>query len=180
MSPPVYLFGTLHIPYTTLWDSIPENAKTAFSSSEELCLELKLLDPKTASELSNCKMLPSGESLEDRLSLETIGRIQSYLDKIQQLFPRWMGSSGGAGSLLNGGRTGYVDNNYYIEPLNADTLGTCKRALMSSLRGSTVYIIIAIDIATCNPAIIIDWSQTTLCVFPRILTKKSCDCINPS
>lgn len=28
--PPAFLFGTIHVPYTLVWDAIPENAKEAY------------------------------------------------------------------------------------------------------------------------------------------------------
>lgn len=101
MTPPIFLFGTMHVPYTRLWEFIPENVKTAFSSSEELCLELELLDDDTVRRLSNCRILPSGSKIEDLLSEDLISRIAKYLDVIKELLPKWMYKSGG--SFLLGG-----------------------------------------------------------------------------
>ena len=28
--PPTYMFGTIHVPYTRVWDTVPANAKMAF------------------------------------------------------------------------------------------------------------------------------------------------------
>lgn len=91
----------MHVPYTRLWEFIPENVKTAFSSSEELCLELELLDEDTVHRLSKCRLLPSGSNIENLLSEELISRITGYLDVIKELLPKWMYKSGG--SFLLGG-----------------------------------------------------------------------------
>ena len=99
-TPPVYLFGTMHVPYSTLWNYIPENVKTAFSSSKELCLELKLLDQNTARDLTNCRLLPRDQNIENLLSASTIARITSYLEKIKKLLPKWMGHSSGGNTLF--------------------------------------------------------------------------------
>lgn len=102
-TPPIYLFGTMHVPYTALWNRIPENVKRAFSSSEELCLELKLLDAGTLSELSQCRLLPSGETLDDVLSEELLARVARYLDRIKDLLPAWV-EKNKSGSFLFGSK----------------------------------------------------------------------------
>jgi hypothetical protein len=84
-----------------LWEFIPENVKTAFSSSDELCLELELLDEDTLNRLSNCRLLPSGSRIENILSKALISRISQYLDVIKEALPRWVHKSGG--SFLLGG-----------------------------------------------------------------------------
>lgn len=99
-SPPIFLFGTMHVPYTFLWKFIPENVKTAFSSSQELCLELELLDRSTASDLYNCRLLPKGTVLEELLSEDLISRITDYLDTIKEVLPKWMGHTSGGSFLL--------------------------------------------------------------------------------
>jgi hypothetical protein len=33
-NPPSYFFGTIHVPYTRVWDAIPHNAKKAFERSQ--------------------------------------------------------------------------------------------------------------------------------------------------
>ena len=102
MSPPVYLFGTMHVPYTSLWQHIPENVKTAFSSSEELCLELQLLDSDTLNKLSQCRLLPSGQGVESVLSPQTLTRVEEYLERVKQLLPKWTKTSSGSGGAFFG------------------------------------------------------------------------------
>lgn len=98
----------MHVPYTTLWKHIPENVKTAFSSSEELCLELQLLDSGTMDELSQCRLLPSGQTVEDVLSAETVIRVTNYLESVKPLLPKWMKLKvGGVSSFFGGSPSGY-------------------------------------------------------------------------
>lgn len=105
-SPPIYLFGTMHVPYTKLWEYIPENAKVAFSSSEDLCIELKLSDDSTVNELAKCQGLPRDVTLDEVLSFEVRVRIKNYLERIRQLLPDWLEISS-LSSLLGGGGAAY-------------------------------------------------------------------------
>ncbi len=98
--PPLYLFGTMHVPYTKLWNHIPENVKTAFSSCDEICLELRISDQDTRQELADCQYLPGDvETVENVLSKEMVERIEAYFQSIKQLFSKWLPS----GSSLLGG-----------------------------------------------------------------------------
>ena len=99
-SPPVYLFGTMHVPYPTLWDSIPENVKVAFTSSEEVILELELLDQDTLNSLGNCRSLPQGVTVDQFLSEDIVERIEGYLEKIKLLLPKWLNLEQGASSFF--------------------------------------------------------------------------------
>ena len=40
-SPPSYLFGTIHVPYTKVWQHVSEEAITAFDSARQVYLELE-------------------------------------------------------------------------------------------------------------------------------------------
>ncbi|KFW08191.1 Metalloprotease TIKI2, partial [Fulmarus glacialis] len=53
--PPAYLFGTIHVPYTRVWDFIPDNSKAAFHASSSVYFELDLTDPYTISGLASCQ-----------------------------------------------------------------------------------------------------------------------------
>lgn len=106
VSPPIYLFGTMHVPYTKLWEYIPENTKVAFSASEDLCIELRLSDDSTVNELSNCQRLPKDVTIDQLLSYEVRKRIRNYLERIRQLLPNWLQISG-LSSVFGGGRAAY-------------------------------------------------------------------------
>ena len=57
-TPPSYLFGTIHVPHTLVWDSVSEDAKTAFNSSRQIYFEID--DEKID---TSCAMLPPGQKL---------------------------------------------------------------------------------------------------------------------
>lgn len=56
--PPSYFFGTIHVPYTRVWDHVPDNTKKAFEMSDNVVFELDLTDPCTISALTTCQRLP--------------------------------------------------------------------------------------------------------------------------
>ena len=56
--PPSYFFGTIHVPYTRVWEHIPNNTKRAFRLSDNVFFELDLTDPYTVSALTTCQLLP--------------------------------------------------------------------------------------------------------------------------
>ncbi|KAK1165074.1 metalloprotease TIKI2-like [Acipenser oxyrinchus oxyrinchus] len=88
--PPSYLFGTIHVPYTRVWDFIPENSKKAFQLSSNVFFELDLTDPYTITALTSCQLLPRGESLQKLLPRELYRRLKSHLDYIKHMMPHWM------------------------------------------------------------------------------------------
>ena len=62
-SPPSYLFGTVHVPYTLVWDSVPDHAITAFDSANQAYFELDTSDAKTQEALQACQLLPRGQNI---------------------------------------------------------------------------------------------------------------------
>ena len=40
--PPSYFFGTIHVPYTLVWDGLSENVMRAFLEAENVYFELDL------------------------------------------------------------------------------------------------------------------------------------------
>ena len=62
-SPPSYLFGTVHVPYTLVWDSVSDDAKTAFNLANQAYFELDLSDTKTLKALQACQLLPQGQNI---------------------------------------------------------------------------------------------------------------------
>ncbi|XP_011884985.1 PREDICTED: metalloprotease TIKI2 [Cercocebus atys] len=88
--PPAYLFGTIHVPYTRVWDFIPDNSKAAFQASAHVYFELDLTDPYTISALASCQLLPHGENLQDVLPRELYWRLKRHLDYVKLMMPSWM------------------------------------------------------------------------------------------
>ncbi|XP_013379760.1 metalloprotease TIKI1 [Lingula anatina] len=88
--PPAYFFGTIHVPYTRVWDFIPENAKQAFRQAQNIFFELDLTDPSTISALATCQMLPHGENLQDVLPQDIYRRLKRHLNYVKEEMPKWM------------------------------------------------------------------------------------------
>ncbi|XP_014326685.1 metalloprotease TIKI2-like [Xiphophorus maculatus] len=88
--PPSYLFGTIHVPYTRVWDFIPDSSKQAFRSSSNVFFELDLTDPLTISKLTSCQLLPHGENLQTLLPRDLYRRLKRHLDYVKHMMPYWM------------------------------------------------------------------------------------------
>ena len=88
--PPSYFFGTIHVPYTRVWDHIPGNIKLAFHKADEVFFELDLTNPHTISALANCQLLPNGETLETILPKTLYQRLKNHLDYVKLMIPIWV------------------------------------------------------------------------------------------
>lgn len=88
--PASYLFGTIHVPYTRVWDFIPERSKRAFHGSQNVFFELDLTDPLTISKLTSCQLLPHGENLQTLLPRDLYRRLKRHLDYVKHMMPFWM------------------------------------------------------------------------------------------
>ncbi|KAJ8402091.1 hypothetical protein AAFF_G00373260 [Aldrovandia affinis] len=88
--PPSYFYGTIHVPYTRVWDFIPENSKRAFQESNIVYFELDLTDPYTISALTSCQLLPQGENLQDVLPRDIYRRLKRHLEYVKLMMPSWM------------------------------------------------------------------------------------------
>ncbi|XP_030641142.1 metalloprotease TIKI1 [Chanos chanos] len=88
--PPSYFYGTIHVPYTRVWDYIPENSKRAFQESHIVYFELDLTDPYTISALTSCQLLPQGENLQDVLPRDIYRRLKRHLEYVKLMMPSWM------------------------------------------------------------------------------------------
>ncbi|XP_068447478.1 metalloprotease TIKI2 isoform X2 [Clinocottus analis] len=88
--PPSYLFGTIHVPYTRVWDFIPDRSKQAFHNSRNVFFELDLTDPLTISKLTSCQLLPHGENLQTLLPRDLYRRLKRHLDYVKHMMPFWM------------------------------------------------------------------------------------------
>ncbi|XP_019752024.1 metalloprotease TIKI2-like [Hippocampus comes] len=88
--PPSYLYGTIHVPYTRVWDFIPDISKRAFRNSHNVFFELDLTDPLTVSKLTSCQLLPHGENLQTLLPRDLYRRLKRHLDYVKHMMPYWM------------------------------------------------------------------------------------------
>ncbi|XP_027759657.1 metalloprotease TIKI1-like [Empidonax traillii] len=88
--PPSYFFGTIHVPYTRVWDFVPENSKKAFQQSHIVYFELDLTDPYTISALTSCQLLPQGENLRNVLPRDIYHRLKRHLEYVKLMMPSWI------------------------------------------------------------------------------------------
>ncbi|XP_071536690.1 metalloprotease TIKI1-like isoform X2 [Panulirus ornatus] len=88
--PPSYFFGTIHVPYTRVWEHIPNNTKRAFKLSDNVFFELDLTDPYTVSALTTCQLLPRGKNLSEVLPGELYSRLKRHLAYVKTQMPRWI------------------------------------------------------------------------------------------
>ena len=88
--PPSYLFGTIHLPYTLVWDGVSENAKKAIQSSEKLFTEVDFTDPDLKEKVSNCQLLPEGEDLSSILPPSILKRLEKFFDWVEERFEDWL------------------------------------------------------------------------------------------
>lgn len=90
VDPPSYFFGTIHVPYSRVWDYVPDNVKKAFDASDAVFFELDLTDPNTISALTSCQLLPAGQSLSDVLPRDLYVRLKRHLNYVKHAMPSWM------------------------------------------------------------------------------------------
>ena len=88
--PPSYFFGTIHVPYTRVWDAIPSNTKAAFSHASRVFFELDLTSPKTLSALSQCQLLPQGQHISEVIPTDLYLRLRMHLDYVRSVMPSWL------------------------------------------------------------------------------------------
>ncbi|CAH1773488.1 unnamed protein product [Owenia fusiformis] len=88
--PPSYFFGTIHVPYTKVWDFIPDNTKEAFAHSQYIYFELDLTNPYTISDLANCQLLPKGQNLSTILPTDLYKRLKDHITYVKRMMPNWM------------------------------------------------------------------------------------------
>ena len=88
-NPPSFLFGTIHVPFTKVWDSIPENVMEAFNSSHKLYLELDM-NKETISALLSCSKLPNNQTLSTFLPPNLYLKWKNYLGYLYQKIDSWI------------------------------------------------------------------------------------------
>lgn len=89
-NPPVYFFGTIHVPYTKVWDYIPLNSKHAFKTASNVYFELDVTDQQNLRTLEQCKSLPHGVKLRDVLPTILYKRIKTHLSYIRGKLSKWI------------------------------------------------------------------------------------------
>ncbi|XP_067938166.1 metalloprotease TIKI1-like [Watersipora subatra] len=93
--PPSYFFGTIHVPYTRVWDYIPRSTKNAFRYSDNVFFELDLTESSTATALANCQLLPKQQTISEFIPHKLYRRLKRYMEYIRRKIPDWMGDEHG-------------------------------------------------------------------------------------
>ena len=88
--PPSYFFGTIHVPYTRVWDAVSDNAKKAFKDSDQVYFELDLTNPYTIASLTSCQLLPRGLNLSQVLPPGLYSRLRSHLGWVRHEIGAWI------------------------------------------------------------------------------------------
>ena len=88
--PPSYFFGTIHVPYTRVWDAVSDNAKKAFKDSDQVYFELDLTNPYTIASLTSCQLLPRGLNLSQVLPPGLYSRLRAHLGWVRQEIGAWI------------------------------------------------------------------------------------------
>merc|ERR1712051_1141398 len=88
--PPSYFFGTIHVPYTRVWDAIPDNMKQAFAASKRVFFELDLTKPHVISSLSACQLLPNNRHLSQEIPSDLYARLKIHMEYVRTVMPNWV------------------------------------------------------------------------------------------
>ncbi len=86
----MYIFGTVHRPYTLVWPQVPRNVKKAFKSSKKIYFEVDLTSPEYLLTVMKCQYLPNKQTLMDVLPPRIFNKLQNYLEYIQSQIPKWL------------------------------------------------------------------------------------------
>eukprot|EP00094_Tigriopus_californicus_P012027 TCALIF_11621-PA protein Name:"Similar to Trabd2b Metalloprotease TIKI2 (Mus musculus)" AED:0.12 eAED:0.12 QI:0/0.75/0.8/1/0.75/0.8/5/188/491 len=89
-TPPSYFFGTIHVPYTRVWDAVPSNAKQAFKYSNQIYFELDLTHHGTLTALSYCQLLPPNQHLSQVIPSELFLRLKHHLAYVRRSIQHWI------------------------------------------------------------------------------------------
>uniref|UniRef100_T1JSH8 Metalloprotease TIKI homolog n=2 Tax=Tetranychus urticae TaxID=32264 RepID=T1JSH8_TETUR len=90
LNKPAYLFGTLHVAYTRVWDYIPPIVKHKFRESDNVFFELDLLEPSVSNGMDDCKYLPHGQQLSSILPRDLYLRLVDHLKHVRFMMPKWI------------------------------------------------------------------------------------------
>ena len=107
--PPSYLFGTIHVPYSLVWDEIANNSKTAFLLADKVYFELDLTNTTEEtkgsikvyflslfsylhqeSDGSDCQELPDSLTISEVLSPDLNQRLVAHLAWVREEMASWL------------------------------------------------------------------------------------------
>ena len=91
-NPSSYLFGTIHVPYIEVWDTIPDYVKQVFNKTTHLYVEIDMNKPNVQNHFASCVLLPKGQTVSTMLSKEVYTRLEEYLHFIKECIRDWLSS----------------------------------------------------------------------------------------
>uniref|UniRef100_A0A1I7WL95 Metalloprotease TIKI homolog n=1 Tax=Heterorhabditis bacteriophora TaxID=37862 RepID=A0A1I7WL95_HETBA len=84
-----YLFGTIHVPYTDVWDRVSDRVREAFSFSDTVLFEVDLHNENTLRKLIKCKNLRKKQTVRSYLSSELYERISNFMVQFRNNLLLW-------------------------------------------------------------------------------------------
>ena len=88
-NPPSYLFGTMHVPFSLVWDTIPENTMNAFNKTQSLYLEFDANEENQLA-MNSCQQLPNNQTVSDILPHDMYLRLISGMEYVRAKFEEWL------------------------------------------------------------------------------------------
>ncbi|CAI2358246.1 unnamed protein product [Caenorhabditis sp. 36 PRJEB53466] len=84
-----YLFGTIHVPFSDVWNQVSDRVHEAFYFSDTVLVELDLRDDSTVRQLASCKNLPSNDTVKSYLPNVLIEKIQKFMNFYRSELVTW-------------------------------------------------------------------------------------------
>ena len=86
-----FLFGTVHVPYTLVWEAAGAAAVRALRRTDLAFFELDLRDPHTLLALRRCQLLPGVHAnLSQLLGEQLFERVVAHLRFVRLALPLWL------------------------------------------------------------------------------------------
>ncbi|GMT06744.1 hypothetical protein PENTCL1PPCAC_28918 [Pristionchus entomophagus] len=79
-----YLFGTIHVPYTAVWDQISPRVKEAFDRADSVAFEVDLHDEITMRRLVRCKNLRKRQNVQSYLPTSIYKRLHKVMNSFYE------------------------------------------------------------------------------------------------
>ncbi|GMR62424.1 hypothetical protein PMAYCL1PPCAC_32619, partial [Pristionchus mayeri] len=79
-----YLFGTIHVPYTAVWDQISPRVKEAFDRADAVAFEVDLHDEITMRKLVRCKNLRKRQNVQSYLPNSVYKRLHKVMNSFYE------------------------------------------------------------------------------------------------
>ncbi|XGW32989.1 hypothetical protein V3C99_017474 [Haemonchus contortus] len=83
-----FLFGTIHVPYTEVWDKVSDRVREAFSYSDTVLLEIDLRNDDTVKRLIKCKNLKRKQTAASYLHPKLHQRIKDFMENFRRTLLR--------------------------------------------------------------------------------------------